>query len=193
MRLSQTYHWRVWLALLVATLAQASLSGTASACGGFSQLTSKDYARMADTVLVGSVGDSEAGLVGLFGGQHVAVERYLKGTGPARVTVRAEFDIGGAAMPPSIVGTRFILFLTGAQGSYVLPECWGGNIEVGDDVSSRMLIRSMEEITGPGTLPLENSGFSGFHPIGAGLLAVSGLIIRLLRRRNAAASGRGST
>ena len=83
----------------------------------------------------------------------VAVERYLKGTGPAQVEVD-DPPSGGTCgfFDQASLGKRYLLFLTGETSPFQAHLCSGSTLIV-DDQFNQQFLQDVKAITGPGVPP----------------------------------------
>ncbi len=121
----------------------------------------------------------------------VAVERYLKGDGPAEIEVD-DPPSGGTCgfLEQASLGQRYLLFLTGETSPLQTHLC-SGSTPLVDTPHVQQFLQEVQAITGPGTLPPtdsappadESGGSTPWLAIAAsaGILAAASAL--LLRRR----------
>ena len=114
----------------------------------------------ADVIAIGTVVRVDMPSEGLFGTHSsfdpafvsVAVERYLKGSGGADLTLStARSGASCGALGVLEVGERFLLFLRGDATNYTTGLC-SGNIAL-DSSEGADYLREIVAITGPGSVP----------------------------------------
>ena len=120
----------------------------------------------------------------------VAVERYLKGDGPAEIEVD-DPPSGGTCgfLEQASLGQRYLLFLTGETSPLQTHLC-SGSTPLVDTPHVQQFLQEVQAITGPGSLPptgiappADKSGDSApWLVIALGTAALAGAFAFLLRR-----------
>ena len=117
----------------------------------------------------------------------VAVERYLKGDGPAEIEVDDPPSDGTCGfLDQASLGERHLLFLTNSFTTHI---CAGSTL-LTDDPANLQFLQDVQAITGPGSLPptgfappADKSGDSApWLVIALGTAALAGAFAFLLRR-----------
>ncbi|MEX0761020.1 MAG: hypothetical protein WD333_01080 [Dehalococcoidia bacterium] len=161
-RLQLSGHNRL-VPLTITALALAlivSFAGTTSPAQALScvQFSTSEYIERADIVLVGTVQsfDESHSDGQLFPGQEpraeVAVERYLKGSGPGTVTVRSPNMPWYGGWAEENVGQEWLFYLTRGEGNEYVDEICSGS-RPSDDSHSPASLEEVEAVTGPGVAP----------------------------------------
>lgn len=161
-RLQLSSHSRLvslpFIALALALL--ISFAGTTSPAQALTcvQFSTSEYIERADIVLVGTVQSyHESRSDGqLFPGQEpraeVAVERYLKGSGPGTVTVRSPNMPWYGGWAEENVGQEWLFYLARGEGNEYVDEICSGS-RPSDEFHGPASLEEVEAITGPGVAP----------------------------------------
>lgn len=161
MRNRNMKHLLAPIAVLVTTAILLSAVTPAYACS-CAQPSIEDTVANADVVAVATVtrlvDDADGGFGGITDLDGIAsVERYLKGSGPAEITIDDPAGDGDCGfLDETDVGERHLFFLTTDEDAYKTNLCAGNALLTGefvDEPTVNAYLAEIEAITGPGQAP----------------------------------------